>query len=149
MSLSTFQLTSVKCHKKLEAKEEPLPSIFCCAAATFKTGLVLNILSNRASLERPISITEAYVSSELELPPGHSSGSCSCAEESRLLQESFPFLFHMELSAEPHRSSDAHEMLLLYEEEIGEICSHSLTVPSLVPCKWRGHRKKSAPHISA
>lgn len=66
----------------LEAKKEPLPSIFCCAAATFKSGLVLNILSNRASLERAVSVIEAYVSSELELSPEHSSGSCSCAEES-------------------------------------------------------------------
>lgn len=84
MSLTTFRLTTVKCHKKLEATEEPLPSIVCCAAATFKSGLVLNILSNRACLERAVSITEAYVSSELELSPGHSSGSCSCAQKSWL-----------------------------------------------------------------
>lgn len=47
-----FLINNSEIPQKLEAKELPLPSILCCAAATVLFGLVLNILSNRTSLER-------------------------------------------------------------------------------------------------
>lgn len=47
-----FPINNSAILQKLEAQEVPLPSIFCCSAATVLPGLVLNILSNRTSPER-------------------------------------------------------------------------------------------------